>query len=69
MRTSLDDFAVVEHEDRGRTPDRGEPVRDDKGRPAHEEPLERFLNERFGLRVELRGGLNRSASGQAAAPG
>ena len=57
MATLLDDRTAVEHDDAIDGPHGGEPVRDDDGRAALEEPPHRLLDCRLALRVQRGGSL------------
>ena len=52
VRARLDDAAMVEHDDLVGVPHGREPVRDRDRRPPLGEPVERVLDEPFGLGVE-----------------
>ena len=51
VRALLDEFAVVEHEDFFRVADRGKAVRDDEGRAANHEAIERIEDHGFGFGI------------------
>ncbi len=55
VRSSLDDFAVLEHEDLVGAADRGQPVRDDERRPPLAERAQAVLDLGFAFAVERRG--------------
>ena len=57
MPAHLDHRPALEHENRIGTPNRREPVRDDKRSPVHHQFRQRILDEQLGLGVERRRGL------------
>src|ERR1041384_1151132 len=57
VRPALHDAPLGEHDDKIGVLHRREPVGDHEYRPMRHQPLDRFLHEALGLRVERAGGL------------
>ena len=57
MRSDFGDFPLVQHHDAVGVPDRREPVRDHKGRPPLDQPVQRLLDLRFRFHIERAGRL------------
>ena len=57
MAPELDDAPIVDHGDPVGAASRGEPMGDDHGRATFEHAIERALNLRLGVEVEVAGGL------------
>src|SRR6266446_551166 len=57
VRSALDDFALLEHQDANSPPRRGEPVRDDEGRASAGQALQRVEDQSFRFRIQRAGGF------------
>ncbi len=57
VRAALHNLPVIHHQDQIRVLDRAQPVRDNDGRPAGEQSVQRSLDQRLGHRVHMRRGL------------
>src|SRR5208283_5279438 len=57
MGSLLHDPAVLQHEDHVGVLYRGKTMRDDEGRPSHQDPADGLLQQALGLRVDARRGL------------
>ena len=57
MTAFFPNFAFMNDENAVRMFDRRQPVRDDQCRAVFEQLIQRFLNQRFGVRVDRTGGF------------
>src|SRR5438034_1253975 len=57
VRSALDDFALLEHQNAIRPPRGGEPVRDDEGRASAGQTLQRVEDQSLRFRIQRAGGL------------